>query len=132
MKVSQEQWPPPTVREDVWGYSPLQHALGKEPDLDGRFYIPENETLPSVQAELVDETYGNNIKQMQDSEVIFLRWTYQNRVSRVLNSKNRKHMCFARNECLPLTQRQKSERDKKDPPKALLEFSAPNTGEATR
>ena len=63
------------AREDVRGYSPLQHALGRAPDLDGRFYTPECEALPTVQAELVDETYGNNIKRMQDSEVNFLRWT---------------------------------------------------------
>ena len=29
------------AREDVRGYSPLQHALGRTPDLDGRFYTPE-------------------------------------------------------------------------------------------
>ena len=29
------------AREDVRGYSPLQHALGRAPDLDGRFYTPE-------------------------------------------------------------------------------------------
>ena len=63
--------------EDVRGYSPLQHAFGRAPDLDGRFYTPEYESLPTVQAELVDETDGNNIKRMQDSEVNFLRWTYQ-------------------------------------------------------
>ena len=82
------------AREDVRGYSPLQHALGRAPDLDGRFYTPEYEALHTVQGELVDETYGNNIKWMQDSEVNFLRWTYQNRVSRALNSKNRKAQVF--------------------------------------
>ena len=81
-------------RKDVRGYSPLQHALGRAPDLDSRFYTPEYEALPTVQAELVDETYGNNIKRMQDSEVNFLSWTYQNRVSRALNSKNRKAQIF--------------------------------------
>ena len=68
--------------------------VGRAPDLDGRFYTPEYETLFSVKAELVDETYGNNIKRMQDSKVNFLRWTYQNRVSRALNSKNRKGKVF--------------------------------------
>ena len=53
--------------EDVHGYSPLQHALGRAPDLDGRFYTAEYEALPTIQAELV--TYGNNFKRMQDSDV---------------------------------------------------------------
>ena len=68
------------AREDVRGDSPLQHALGRAPDLDGRVYTPEYVSLPTVQAEHVDETYGNNIKRMQDSEVNFLRWTCQIRV----------------------------------------------------
>ena len=33
------------ARGDVRGYSPLQHALGRAPDLDGRFYTPENEAF---------------------------------------------------------------------------------------
>ena len=77
------------AREDV-----RQHALGRAPDLNGRFHTQEYHALPTLQAELVDETHGNNIKRMQDSEVNFLRWTYQNRVSRALNSKNRKAQVF--------------------------------------
>ena len=76
-------------REDVLGYSPLQHSLGRALGLDGRFYTPEYEALLTVQAELVDETNGNNIKRMQDSDDNFLRWTYQNRVSRALNCEIR-------------------------------------------
>ena len=85
-------WLPPTPGKDVRGYSPLQHALGT--DLNGRFYTPEYEALPTVQAELVDDTHGNNIKRMQDSEVNFFHWTHQKRVSRALNSKNRKAQIF--------------------------------------
>ena len=59
------------AREDVRGYSPLQ--LGRAPDLDGCFCTPEHEALRTAQAELADETFGNNIMRMQDSEVNFLR-----------------------------------------------------------
>ena len=37
-------------REDLPCNSPLQHALGRAPDLDGRFYTPEHEALPTAQA----------------------------------------------------------------------------------
>ena len=43
-------------REDVRGYSPLQHVLGRAQDLDGRLYTPEYESPPTVQADFVDET----------------------------------------------------------------------------
>ena len=66
----------PTPGQAHWR-SPLQHALGRAPDLDGRFYTPEYQAHPAVQAELVDDT-GNNIKRMQDSEVYFLHRTYEN------------------------------------------------------
>ena len=68
--------------KDVRIALPFQHALGRAPDLDGRFYTPEYEALPTVQAEIVDETHGNNKNRMQDSEVNFLHRTFQNRASR--------------------------------------------------
>ena len=98
------------AREDVRGHSPLQHALGRAPDLDGRFYTPEYGALPTVQAELVDETHGNNIKRMQDSEVNFIHWTYQNRVSRALNSKNRKAQIFLPRTCVYYWRKDKKEK----------------------
>ena len=79
------------AREDVRGYSPLQHTLGRAPDMDN---TAGYEALPTLQAGLVDETFGNHIKRMQDSQVNFLRWTCQNRVSRDQNSKNRKAQIF--------------------------------------
>ena len=66
--------------------------------LDGRCYAPVYEALLAP-AGLVDETYGNNIKRMQD-DVNFLRWTYENRVSRTLNSKNRKVQIFLPGTCV--------------------------------
>ena len=115
------------ARENVRRYSPPHHALGRAPDLDGRFYSPEYESYPAIQAELVDETYGNNIKRVQDSQVNFLRWTYQNRVSRALNSKDRKAHVF-----LPGTYVyywHKDERETKNHSRALLELSAQKSGE---
>ena len=66
--------------------------------LDGRCYAPVYEALLAP-AGLVDETCGNNIKRMQD-EVNFLRRTYENRVSRTLNSKNRKVQIFLPGTCV--------------------------------
>ena len=79
------------------------------PDQDGRLYTPECEGLPTVQAELVDNTYGNNFERMQDSEVNFLRWTSQNRVSSALNSKNRKAQMFVPGTCVYYTRKDKKE-----------------------
>ena len=103
----------------------LQHALGRAPDRDGRFYTPEYESLPTVQAELLDETHGNNIKRMQDSEVNFLRWTYQNRVSRALNSKSRKAQVFLPGTYVYFWRKDKRETKQRVHLKALVGASRP-------
>jgi hypothetical protein len=81
-------------REDIRGYSPIQHALGRAPDLDGRFYEAEFDSLPTVEAEKVDKTFGESYARMQSAEVNHLKWMYQRRVSRAENTKNRKAQLF--------------------------------------
>ena len=71
-------------RLDCQGRCPGQHALGRVPGQDGRFHTPEYEALPTVQAELVDETLGNNIT----NGCRTLRSTS------ALNSNNRKAQIF--------------------------------------
>ena len=75
-------------REDVRGHSPLQHALGWAPDLDGHFYEPDFDDLPYVDAQRVDQTFGENYDRMMNAEINYLRHTYQRRLSRAVNSKN--------------------------------------------
>ena len=82
----------------------LQHALGRAPVLDGRFHTQEYEALPTVQTELAERAMS------ADSEVNFLRWTYQNRVSRALNSKNRKAQVFSPGTYLHKWRKDKGER----------------------
>ena len=95
LKATMAQLPAPTPEKMSEGYSPLQHALGRAPDLDGRFSHTRIRGIShSTSGTCGYETYGNNIKRMQDSEVNFLRWTYRKRVSRALNSKNSKALVF--------------------------------------
>ena len=82
------------TREDVRGYSPLQHALGRAPDIDGRFYDPDFDNLPTVEAERVDKEFGESFARMQSAELNHLKWMYQRRVSRAENAKNRRAQLF--------------------------------------
>ena len=66
-------WNASNSREDVREYSPLQHALGRARDLDGRLKTLEDESLLQYKQNLWMRPYGNNIKRMQDSEINFLR-----------------------------------------------------------
>ena len=42
-----------SAREDARGYSPPQHASGRAPDPNGRFYTPEYEALPTGRIRIV-------------------------------------------------------------------------------
>ncbi|CAK0870312.1 unnamed protein product [Prorocentrum cordatum] len=75
-------------REDVRGYSPLQHALGRAPDLEGHFFESDFDELPYVEAQRVDEEFGENYTGMYAAEQEYLRQVYMQRLSRAENAKN--------------------------------------------
>ncbi|CAK0871003.1 unnamed protein product, partial [Prorocentrum cordatum] len=75
-------------REDVRGHSPLQHALGRAPDLDGHFFESDFDELPYVEAQRVDKEFGENYTRMHAAEQEYLRQVYMRRISRSENAKN--------------------------------------------
>ncbi|CAK0903376.1 unnamed protein product, partial [Prorocentrum cordatum] len=75
-------------REDVRGHSPLQHALGRAPDLDGHFFESDFDELPYVEAQRVDKEFGENYARMYAAEQEYLRQVYMRRISRAENAKN--------------------------------------------
>ncbi|CAK0836529.1 unnamed protein product [Prorocentrum cordatum] len=75
-------------REDVRGHSPLQHALGRAPDLDGHFFESDFDELPYVEAQRVDKEYGENYMRMYAAEQEYLRQVYLRRLSRAEKAKN--------------------------------------------
>ncbi|CAK0841524.1 unnamed protein product [Prorocentrum cordatum] len=75
-------------REDVRGHSPLQHALGRAPDLDGYFFESDFDELPYVEAQRVDKEFGEYYTRMYAAEQEYLRQVYMRRISRAENAKN--------------------------------------------
>ncbi|CAK0792341.1 unnamed protein product, partial [Prorocentrum cordatum] len=75
-------------REDVRGHSPLQHALGRAPDLDGHFFENNFDELPYVEAQRVDKEFGENYMRMYAAEQEYLRQVYLRRLSLAENAKN--------------------------------------------
>ncbi|CAK0792580.1 unnamed protein product, partial [Prorocentrum cordatum] len=75
-------------REDVRGHSPLQHALGRAPDLDGHFFESDFDELPCVEAQRVDKEYGENYMRMYAAEQEYPRQVYLRRLGRAENAKN--------------------------------------------
>ena len=75
-------------REDVRGHSPLQHALGRVPDLDGHCFESDFDELPYVEAQRADKEYGESHAQLYAAEQEYLRQVYMRRISRVEYGKN--------------------------------------------
>ena len=108
-------------RLDCQGRCPGQHALGRVSGQDGRFHTPEYEALPTVQAELVDETLGNNIT----NGCRTLRSTS------ALNSNNRKAQIFLPGTYVHYWRREMKETTQ-GPSRAFFESCAPKPEETTR
>eukprot|EP00974_Lingulodinium_polyedra_P069327 6712093-Lingulodinium_polyedra.AAC.1 len=71
------------AREDVRGHSPLQHALGRAPDLDGRFYETDFDEMQRV-----DLDFGQDFEKRLAAEQAYLRQVYQRRVNRAEHAKS--------------------------------------------
>ncbi|CAK0904722.1 unnamed protein product, partial [Prorocentrum cordatum] len=77
-----------SAREDVRGLFPLQHALGRAPDLGGHFFEGDFDEMPCVEAQRVDKEYGENYARMCAAEQEYLRQDYARRISRAENAQN--------------------------------------------
>ncbi|CAK0818505.1 unnamed protein product, partial [Prorocentrum cordatum] len=74
------------------GFSPLQVALGRAPDLDGSFMDAPGDpvNLPALESEAVDAEFGENFKFMRQAQEAMLRWIYAERARRASHARSRK------------------------------------------
>ncbi|CAK0848912.1 unnamed protein product [Prorocentrum cordatum] len=74
------------------GFSPLQVALGRAPDLDGTFMDAPGDpvNLPALESEAVDTAFGENFKFMRQAQEAMLRWVSAERARRASHARSRK------------------------------------------
>ncbi|CAE7268352.1 unnamed protein product [Symbiodinium pilosum] len=77
-------------REVVRGFSPRQHALGQVPDPCGRLFESDVKGLPVHMMGNPEGEIAQHQKLREEAEVAFTRWQAQQRLSRAINSKERK------------------------------------------
>ena len=82
-------------REVVRGFSPRQHALGQVPDPCGRLFESDVKGLPVHMMGNPEGEIAQHQKLREEAEVAFTRWQAQQRLSRAINSKERKIPEFA-------------------------------------
>ena len=81
-------------KEVVRGYSPAQHALGRAPDLSGRFHDEGPQVLPADLCENPEGDFKRTLVRMKTAEKAFVDWTYSQRLIRAQNSKGRREHVY--------------------------------------
>ena len=76
-------------RENIRGFSPIQHALGRTPDITGRVFPRQFSDSPDLLTENAGGEFQRNLERMKSAEQAFLDWTYHHRVNRAQNSRSR-------------------------------------------
>jgi hypothetical protein len=69
-------------RDNSYGYSPAQHAMGRNPDEWGRLFTSKVQGHPIHPQQLVDGGFGDNIKAMAAAEQSFSRFQAKARLAR--------------------------------------------------
>ena len=81
-------------KEVVRGYSPAQHALGRAPDLSGRFHDEGPQVLPADLCGNPEGDFKRTLVRMKTAEKAFVDWTYSQRLIRAQNSKGRREHVY--------------------------------------
>ena len=76
-------------RDLLRGYSPIQHALGRAPDVTGRLFPCGDNPSPDLLIENASGEMGRQLQRMATAEKAFLDWTCQQRLIKAKNSKPR-------------------------------------------
>ena len=79
-----------TEREIVRGFSPAQHALGRAPDLSGRFDEPRLGGVPEVLFENPDGDFRRNVERMKRAEQAMTEFVATERLKRAKSTRSHK------------------------------------------
>ena len=82
-------------REIVRGFSPAQHALGRAPDLQGRFSDNGIHEVPNVLCENASGEFQRNVKRMKTAEQALSEFVHNDRLNRAKNTRCYKPEMFS-------------------------------------
>ena len=75
-------------RETVRGYSPFQHAIGRQPDIEGRVFDRRTTDLPMEMMQSPDGEMEVASQLRQQASKAFIDWQVQEKLTRARNSKH--------------------------------------------
>ena len=82
-------------KEQVRGFSPAQHALGRSPEVSGKLHVSTLSDLPPGLCENSDGEFQRNLERMKVAEQAFTEWVYDDRVKRARNSRAQRQAVYS-------------------------------------
>ena len=75
------------ARDHVRGFSPVQHAFGRSPDITGRLIASPDQVPDELVVESACEDFERSARQRAEAEKAHAQWHAEQRISRALNSR---------------------------------------------
>ncbi|CAE6958741.1 RE1 [Symbiodinium sp. CCMP2592] len=75
------------ARDHVRGFSPVQHAFGRSPDITGRIIASPNQVPDELVVESACEDFEKSARLRAEAEKAHVQWHAEQRISRALNSR---------------------------------------------
>ncbi|OLQ08346.1 Retrovirus-related Pol polyprotein from transposon TNT 1-94 [Symbiodinium microadriaticum] len=112
-------------REQIRGYTPVQHAFGRNPDVTGRFVVHPEHLGDDWRLESADEEFIRSAKARASAEKALSDWQAQQRITRAMNSKGRPAYDYVPGELVFFWRTQESGQGRRQPGTSRGRFLGP-------
>ena len=113
------------TREHVRGFSPIQHAFGRSPDVTGRIMSGVNEGPEEAMVECSTREFERSARMRSEAEQAHSRWVTEQRISRALNSRPRPVYDYRPGELVYFWRSQESGQGRRNPGSKQGRFLGP-------
>ena len=112
-------------REQIRGYTPVQHAFGRNPDVTGRFVVHPEHLGDDWRLESADEEFIRSAQARASAEKALSDWQAQQRITRAMNSKGRPAYDYVPGELVFFWRTQESGQGRRQPGTSRGRFLGP-------
>ena len=102
-------------REQIRGFTPVQHAFGRNPDVTGRLINRPEQVPDELLMESADADFERTAKARASAEKALIDWQAQQRINRAMNSRSRPAYNYTPGELVFFWRTQESGRGRRQP-----------------
>ena len=98
-------------KDNIGGHSPLQHVMGRTPDVAGRFFSTVDPSCPELTCLEPRAMQQENWERMATAEKALIDWQCRQRISRATNSRHRQVLDFSAGDLVYIWRKQLTGQD---------------------